>query len=130
MKILDTDFLIALLRGDGDIESLMEIFDREGSYATTVVNVFEVLIGAYRAKTDPSARDKIQNLVRSIDVLGLDIEVADQAARIQAALMDNGELFEARDVLVAAIASKYNAAIVTRNIKHFSRIEDLVVEEW
>jgi len=130
LKILDTDFLIALLRGDGDIESLMEIFDREGSYATTVVNVFEVLIGAYRAKTDPSARDKIQNLVRSIDVLGLDIEVADQAARIQAALMDKGELLEARDVLVAAIASKYNAAVVTRNIKHFSRIKDLLVEEW
>ena len=130
MKILDTDFLIALLRGDKDTKNLIEKLGKEGSYATTVVNVFEVLVGAYRAKTDPSARDKIQNFVRSIDVLGLDREVADQAAKIQAALMDEGELLEARDVLVAAIASKYNAAIVTRNIKHFSRIQDLVVEEW
>lgn len=130
MKILDTDFLIALLRGDKDTVSLMERLDSEGSYATTVVNVFEVLIGAYRSKTDPGARDKIQNLVKSIDVLDLDTEVADQAARIQAALMDKGKLLEARDVLVAAIASKYNAAVVTRNVKHFSRIEDLLIEEW
>ena len=130
MKILDTDFLIAFLRGDESTKNLMEKLSREGNYATTVVNVFEVLIGAYRAKTERSARDKIQNFVRSIDVVGLDSEVADQAAKIQAALMDKGELLEARDVLVAAIASKYNATIVTRNIKHFSRIVDLVVEEW
>jgi len=130
LKILDTDFLIALLRGDKNTKNLMEKLGSEGNYATTVVNVFEVLIGAYRARTDPSARDKIQNFVRSIDMLGLDGEVADQAAKIQATLMDKGELLEARDVLVAAIASKYNATIVTKNIKHFSRIEQLVVEEW
>ncbi len=130
MKILDTDFLIALLRGDKNTENLMEKLGGEGNYATTVVNVFEVLIGAYRARTEKSARDKILNFVRSIDVVELDSEVAYQAAKIQAALMDKGELLEARDVLVAAIASKYNASIVTRNVKHFSRIKNLVVEEW
>ena len=130
MKILDTDFLIALLRGDKHTKNLMEKLGSEDNYVTTVINAFEVLIGAYRTRTDSSTRNKIQNFVRSMDVLDLDRGISDQAAKIQASLMDKGELLEARDVLVAAIASKYNATIVTRNIKHFSRIKDLNVEEW
>ena len=130
MKILDTDFLISLLRGDESTKSMMEKLSREDSYATTVVNVFEVLIGAYRTKTERTTRDRIQNFVRSIDVIDLSADVADQAAKIQAALMDKGELLEARDVLVAAVASKYKASVVTRNIKHFSRIEGVAAEEW
>ncbi|MGH9876472.1 MAG: type II toxin-antitoxin system VapC family toxin [Nitrososphaerales archaeon] len=130
MKILDTDFLISLLRGDESTKNVMKKLSLEDSYATTVVNAFEVLIGAYRAKTERSTRDKIRNFVRDIDVIDLDGEVADQAAKIQATLMDKGELLEARDVLVAAVASKYKASVVTRNIKHFSRISDVVAEEW
>jgi tRNA(fMet)-specific endonuclease VapC len=44
--------------------------------------------------------------------------------------MDTGELLEARDVLIGAVALRYNATIVTRNIRHFSRIKKLDIEEW
>jgi predicted nucleic acid-binding protein len=109
---------------------MMEGLGKDGNFATTVVNVFEVLIGAYREKTDQDTKGKIRNFFDGVDVISLDKEIADEAAKIQALLMDTGELLEARDVLIGAVALRYNATIVTRNIRHFSRIKKLDIEEW
>lgn len=34
------------------------------------------------------------------------------------------------DMLIAAIALAYDLIVVTHNIKHFSRVEGLKVEDW
>jgi predicted nucleic acid-binding protein len=34
------------------------------------------------------------------------------------------------DLLIAATALTYNQIVVTNNVKHFSRIEELKIENW
>jgi predicted nucleic acid-binding protein len=34
------------------------------------------------------------------------------------------------DVLIAATALRYNAVLVTGNVRHFSRFDGLVIEDW
>ena len=49
MKCLDTDFLVAILRGKDDAKSKMESLDAEGHNATTTINAFELFYGAYKS---------------------------------------------------------------------------------
>ena len=37
---------------------------------------------------------------------------------------------EDMDILIAATALSYNLTLVTNNIKHFSNIDDLHIENW
>lgn len=44
VKRLDTDFLVALLRGKSEAKSKMESLDAEGHNATTTINAFELFL--------------------------------------------------------------------------------------
>jgi predicted nucleic acid-binding protein len=46
VKCLDTDFLIAILRGKETAERRMVELDREGRHGTMAINAFELFYGA------------------------------------------------------------------------------------
>ena len=56
--------------------------------------------------------------------------VLDTYGQIRAALELKGQKIGANDTMIAAIALAHNATLVTNNIKEFSRIEGLLLEDW
>lgn len=131
MKVVDTTFIIGLLRGDtGTVEKAREL-DGEGGAATTVVNVFEVSYGVYRSMSDVDRRlEEARRVFSNLDVFPLDSMAAVKAAEIAASLDREGRGVDPFDALVAGIALVNGAeSIVTRNVAHFERMPGLVVEE-
>ncbi len=128
MKILDSTFLIDILRNKSD--NARRILQSESALLTTQINMYEVLSGIFISNSS-SENLKAQELFENIRVLPLDDTAIIEAAKIRAQLMKSGEMIEDTDCLIAGCAlSKGVDTIITKNTKHFKRIKGLKVESY
>ncbi len=130
MKCLDTDLLIAILRGKEEAKRKIQELDIQGRQATTSVSAFELFYGAYRSKERRSNLEETRRLLQRLDVLPFESESSEKAGETLATLAARGELIDYRDAMIAAIAKVNGLALVTRNAEHFSRIKGLESEPW
>ena len=130
MKLVDTTFIIGLLRGDSaTVEKALQI-DGEGGALSTAVNVFEVAYGAIRSMSDSQRRmEQVRKVISNLEIFPLDSRAAFKAAEIAADLDKRGMTVDPFDALIAGIAMINGIkTIVTRNTDHFERIPELEVE--
>jgi predicted nucleic acid-binding protein len=130
VKCLDTDLLIAILRGKEEARRKMQELDTEGRQATTSVNTLELFYGAYRSKERRSNLEAMKRFLQRLDILAFDSESSEMAGEILASLAARGEPIDYRDAMIAAIAKVNGLTLVTRNVAHFSRIRSFESESW
>jgi predicted nucleic acid-binding protein len=130
LKVVDSTFLIGLLRNDpGAVEKAREL-DEEGGVATTAINVYEVAYGVHRVMSDPARRmGALERVLSNLDILPLDGGSALRAAEISGSLDRSGEGIDPFDALIAGIVLENGGdCLVTGNASHFRRIRGLRVE--
>ncbi len=127
MLVFDTNFLISFLKGDQVAKRKLESYDEP--ITTTAINAFELLYGYHLVK-DSKAVETAMGLLNSVSTLPFDLEASGIASGIAADLARRGRMLEHMDILTAAVALKHGATLVTKNIRHFSRIQKLKVEAW
>ena len=126
--ILDTSAIIDIIRGDSSvIKKVGELENKNIPLSTTSISVFEIWQGTKDIK-DEMKKGKIEMLIESIGRFSFDIEAAKEAGMIHASLSKAGEMIEPEDSMIAGIALIHNEIILTKNIKHFGRIENLKIE--
>jgi predicted nucleic acid-binding protein len=122
MKLaFDTSILIDIDQGREEAQKLMKKLVEEGHeiHISSVV-VAEVLAGAYRHDSVEDAK-RVLGQFQWLDMNG---ETADRAGKMMAELLENGDRIEFQDTVIAASAEQISAdALVTRNTKHFERID-------
>ena len=126
---LDTDILVALLRGDESAKDAIAALEEKGeNINTTMITAYELLKGA-AASTREKNRSDVMGLLSQIGVLALTVEVCSDASQILQALRRDGEIIGEFDVLIAATAISYREDLLTRD-GHFGRIDRLNVRKW
>ncbi|MBS7626984.1 PIN domain-containing protein [Candidatus Bathyarchaeota archaeon] len=131
MKVLDSDILIALLRNDrASIEKLRELSESRDIITTTIFNGQEILFGALMTDEVDRSLKPAKELADSLEILCYEKEDMMQTIKILAFLEKRGSHISLIDEMIAGICLNRRATIVTRNVKHFSRIPGLKVEEW
>jgi predicted nucleic acid-binding protein len=131
MTVLDTDFLVALLRNDADAMHKLKELEAEGKEArTTVINACELYKGAALAKDPPIERRRVDSFLRNLGQLDLTADLAPAVGEISSGLEVLGTAIGDFDVMIGAITRAAGESLVTRNAKHFERIEGLTVEAW
>jgi predicted nucleic acid-binding protein len=128
--VIDSTFLIGLLRNDPSTVEKARELDEEGGAATTVINVYETMYGVYRSIKEPDNRiESLNRLFTNLEVLDLNPEAACKSAEISGTLAKEGRGIDPFDSLVAGITLTFGAeALVTRNVTHFERVNGLSVE--
>ena len=66
MTVLDTNFLIAVLRGKGTSEATVDMYEDP---KTTMINVFELYFGAMRSDRTKEVLSETNSLLKSIDII-------------------------------------------------------------
>ena len=127
MTVVDTNFLISILKGKGASEATVDMIENP---KTTTVNAYELYYGARRSANPGKSFSEVTSLLKSIDILGFDKSAALKAGDIQAELMNSGRPINILDVFIAAITITNNEELVTRDIDHFSRIQGLRCRSW
>ena len=127
--LLDTNILSRLLRQPRGV--LAERIRRVGESAvgTSVVVACELRYGAAK-KGSPVLTERVGALLDALEVLPLGPGVDREYARIRSRLEARGIPIGANDLLIAAHACAEGLTLVTDNVREFSRVPGLRVENW
>ena len=134
MKLLDTSVLVDIDRGG--VDRRVEKLDDEGRHAISIVSVTELHLGIqkqYGVETDEhrQATEDLERLLSRFDTIAVTRSVAITAARIIAELREHGApLHDLHDVYIGATARTERLAVLTANVDHFDRIENIQVIDW
>jgi predicted nucleic acid-binding protein len=121
--LIDSDVLIDVLKGRQSAAAWIAEYSRDNLLITSSVNVFELA----RGWDSDRATEAGMALLREFIILPLDTRAALEAAVIDTELRQRGTPLDAGDLLIAGIARASNLGIITRNVRHFSRIPRLEV---
>ena len=98
---------------------------------TTSINAAEIFYGACRtARRDALLRAFEDHVLSRLTILPFDLGSARVFGRLRAALEKRGLSRSEPDLRIAAIALQHRLTVVTGNVRHFTGIPGLAVENW
>ncbi|MBI4182147.1 MAG: PIN domain-containing protein [Candidatus Aenigmarchaeota archaeon] len=129
--ILDTSFLIDLMRGDMTaVRKLDDLEERRTSMNITAPTLFELWSGFRRSRLPEVERQHIESVLAIGVLWPLDVEAAVRGGLVDGLLLAQGKGIEPVDAMIAGIALCRGEPVITRNADHFSRVEGLQVEQY
>jgi tRNA(fMet)-specific endonuclease VapC len=127
---LDTSFLVDVLRENarGKPGAATAFFERitDEEIAISVFVVCELYAGAELSERSGAELKHIAELCRAIPIAYPDERFAGRYGRLLAKLERAGTRISTMDLLIATAAIIADAALVTRNIRHFARVSGLL----
>jgi tRNA(fMet)-specific endonuclease VapC len=96
----------------------------------SVVVLSELLIGVHRANSDERRQRRaefVEAVITGVPVLDFTVAAARVHAGICAELAKKGQMIGAHDLIIAATALCHDLAVLTDNVKEFSRVPGLRV---
>ena len=112
MKLLDTDVLIEILK-ENRVEELKDS-------CLSVITLIEFLRGI---KNEKERRIVKENLEKMVKIVGIENKAILVYSKIYRELKKEGKLLSDADLLQASLAIANDLRLVTKNIKHFKRLE-------
>lgn len=99
--------------------------------STSAICVTELRYGAARHSQGKTLWTRIATeVLPGVRILPFGLEEAERAGDLLADLEARGASIGIEDVLIGATALVHDLVVVTRNLKHFDRIDGLAVESW
>ena len=128
--MLDTNICIFLIKSkpDGLLLKLKSAIKEGVSISTITLAELEhgVALSAYPEKN----ADALTQFLSIIEILPFDAKAASQYGSIRADLQRKGALIGQLDMLIAAHAKAHGLIAVTNNVREFSRVDGLDIEDW
>ena len=125
---LDTDICSAHLRGDRKVFS--RFVQYSGQLHVSMIVAGELYSWVLRSKAPADRLQLLQRFLMGVKLLPIDHEVAYRFGAVRAGLLDQGRTPPSTDLFLAATALVHNLTIVTHNVRHFSEVPQLRVEDW
>jgi len=126
--LLDTSTCVALFRGNREVEQRLSAINPETCYISDVV-VAELKFGAYKSERTEENLQHIYDFLEVIKVIPF-ADCIDTFCKERVRLQKVGTPLEDFDLLIGCAAKAKGLVMVTHNIKHFERIEGIVIEDW
>ena len=126
--LLDTDTCISYMRGKFDLRTKLDAmgFDQ---CAISVITLAELKFGAENSPRREMRLRDTEMFCRPVNVLSL-VEILDVYAKEKTRLRRLGQTIADFDLLIGATAIHYDLVLVTNNVKHFERMQNLSLENW
>jgi len=101
-----------------------------GEVAMSIITYGELLHGAYKSQHPKKALFVLEDLISLIPALPMPTQAAKCYGDIRSKLEKKGKPIGNNDLWIAAHALALDLIIVTNNIKEFSRVPHLKLENW
>lgn len=128
--LLDTDICIYIIRKRP--ESVIRRLHRvaPGDVAISSVTLGELEYGAWKSKQVERNRLALAAFLAPVEVAAYDDLAAREYGRLRAHLERAGTPIGSLDALIAAHAVALKCVLVTNNVREFSRVPNLRVQNW
>jgi len=128
--LIDTDILSLFFRNDlAVIEHFREYLQEYGRVEISILTFYEILSGL-KHRDALKQIDMFCEFVKHNTVLPITEKSVEISSDIYATLRKKGNQLDDIDILIAGVALAHDLVLVTHNVHHFSRIEDLEVIDW
>lgn len=129
MYLLDTNTLIYFFKGEGKVAA--RILERSPSeIAIPSLVIYELEVGIAKSSFPLKREQQLKVLLESVKIIPFGLEEGKAAAKIRASLESIGEPIGPIDTLIAGCALAHHAILVTRNLKEFSKVKGLSLDNW
>lgn len=119
----DTDCMVDFMKNRAPTNSRVRQALRSGQLAVSAVTAYELYFG----EAEGAGREALDRLIDAILVAPLTREASALAGERGAALAASGMRLATPDLLIAGTVLLAGAPLITRNIRHFSRIDGLAL---
>ena len=126
--LLDTSTCVAIFRGNREVAYRMEKVGKDKCFISQIV-VAELLFGAYKSNRVEENLKQTRAFIEEMNVLPFE-ECLETFAKERVVLWNEGKPVEDFDLLIGCAAKAAGLTIVTHNVKHFSHINGLKIEDW
>lgn len=124
--IVDTTFVIDLLRGDRSARDLLASLEKGSAALRVPTPVLAELTEAWALSRAPAHDfDRALEILRAQPVVAPAAAHAQRAGRVLADASRRGEPMEVFDAQIAAVALVEDEALVTRDVRAFAGVEGL-----
>lgn len=127
--LLDTNILIAAMKGYPQVRGHLEVTPLQDIVLSPMV-LGELELGVAKSRFRERNAARLAELVRGIVLRPIDAGVAQHYASIRASLELAGTPIGANDYWIAAQARAQDLILVSDNVREFSRVEGLTLQNW
>jgi tRNA(fMet)-specific endonuclease VapC len=127
--LIDTNTIIYSLKND---EAVNEKFKETANIpkSISVITYGELIYGAKKSRHVERSLATTYRIAELFPIIDISRSIMDVFGEIKSNLERKGNTIEDMDVLIAATALSHNLTLVTNDVNHFSRLEDLRIENW
>lgn len=130
MYLLDTNACIRILNGTSpSLSARLRVASRSTVRLSSVVKA-ELLFGARKSSRVAENLRLLERFFDTIASLPFDDRCAEEYGLLREELDRAGTPIGPNDLLIAATARSHRAVLVTHNVREFSRVADLRLEDW
>jgi len=128
--LLDTDACVSIIRMKSPkiLQKLAQHSITE--IAVSAITVAELQYGVQKSSNQIQNQQALIRFLLPLTVLEFDISAAAEYGRIRAFLESKGLAIGPLDTLIGSHALAQGLIVVTSNVREFSRIPGLLVEDW
>lgn len=127
--LIDTDIIIYSLKGHERVKEWMYENQNIPKYLS-VITYGELTYGARKSKHPEKNRATVNRIGELFPIIEINQGIIEIFGEIKAKLEISGKRIDDMDLLIASTALYMNMTLVTNNKSHFSRVPDLVLEQW
>ena len=131
--MLDTNICSFIMRERPPVvvDRLQRAVELQNNVAISVITYYEMLLGAIGRNALPRHARLIEAFVARLSaILPWDRVAAEEAMRVRRDLSAKGTPIGGNDAMIAGHALAAGCVLVTNNIREFSRVAGLHVEDW
>ena len=132
MYLLDTNICVYIINNRPQHQHVLYKFNefKIGNLAISSITASELAFGAQKSTRKKRNIEVLDSLFEILEILPYDHKAIPHYARIRQYLEASGKIIGELDMLIAAHAISLDLVLVTNNIKEFSRIAELKLENW
>ncbi|VWC56170.1 MULTISPECIES: type II toxin-antitoxin system VapC family toxin [Burkholderia] len=125
--LLDTNAVIAIMKGEPAMLARLRAY-QPADFGMPAIVAHELYYGAYKSQRAAANVARVEAL--QFEVVSFDAEDAQHAGAIRAQRTAAGTQIGPYDALIAGQARARRLVLVTHNMREFSRVPELQVEDW
>jgi tRNA(fMet)-specific endonuclease VapC len=127
--MLDTNIVIYTIKNRP--EYIRTLFNKhKEQLCISTVSLGELIFGAEHSRQIERNLADIEAMITRLEVLPFDNKAAYHFGQIRAELYQKGKPIGPYDMMIAGHARGYGLILVTNNMKEFSRVPGLMLENW
>ena len=130
--MLDTNTVVYVLNARPHHQAVIERFRQEDARDMVVssITLAELRYGIEKSVQRETNRSALRRLLGALNVAPFEERAADRYGAVRAHLEADGQSIGPLDTLIAAHALCLDLILVTNNMREFSRVHGLRVENW